>query len=55
MLAIVLTEPDFSRYTQLLTLEGISLKMLHEGRRTGGWGGQSDPSPPLLTPFIRLT
>ena len=38
----------------LLTLEGISLKMLYEGIRGGG-RGQSDLSPLLLTPFIRLT
>ena len=35
-----------------LTLEGISLKKLHRAIRRGG---QLDPSPPLLTPFIRLT
>ena len=34
-----------------LTLEGISSKKLHESIRGGG---QSDPSPPPLTPFIRL-
>ena len=36
-----------------LALEGISLKMLHEGIKWGG--GQSDPSPLLSTPLIRLT
>ena len=29
------------------TLEGISLKKLHEGNRGGGVVDQSDPSPPL--------
>ena len=40
----------------ILTLEGISLEKLYEGIRGGGGGvGQSNPSPLLLTSFIRLT
>ena len=38
----------------MVTLQGKSLKTLHEGIRGGGGGGQSDSSRLLLTPFIRL-
>ena len=40
-----------------LTLEGINLNKLQEGIRGGGGGVgvQLEPSPLLLTPFIRLT
>ena len=44
-------------HIQVLTLEGINLRKLHEGVKGEG-RGQSDPSPLLISysrPLIRLT
>ena len=50
----ILTHAVIHVIDMYLILEGISLKKLREGIGPGG-GGQSDPFPLLLTPFIRLT
>ena len=44
--------PQNWKKTTMLTREGISLKKLHKGI---SGGAQSDPSPVILTPLIRLT
>ena len=50
---MVKAKPSRTSAGEEITLEGISLKMLHEGMGRGR--GQSKPSPLLLTLSIRLT